>query len=153
MSWPPNTLETIMLLIKRLSQLAAVSALVLTSATSFANVPNPYGAIAYSPQDGIYGVATQNVELEAAEQEAMGNCAVINGGRSCRIVISFGNGCAALALSEDGAYGAHAARTTRGELMKGINAAYAGAREQCQLRGGTSCQLEQAFCSFDQSND
>ena len=43
-----------MLLIARLSQFAALSALLVASATSFANVPNPYGAIAYSPQDDVF---------------------------------------------------------------------------------------------------
>lgn len=122
--------------------------LVLGALPAHATVPNPYGAIAYSPTDGLYGVAQKNVELEAAEQEAIGNCAVLAGGRSCRIVISYRNACGALAVSDDGAWGADSAVTTRGELMKGINDAYAKARDQCVNRGGTSCHLEQASCSF-----
>lgn len=137
----------------KLSTLTANAFALLTVASlthaAQAIVPNPYAAIAYSPSDGLYGVASQSVELEAAEQEAMGNCAVIAGGTSCRIVVSFGNGCAALAVSDDGAYGAGFGKTTKGELMVGINKAYAVAREACEGRGGTSCRLEQAFCSFD----
>lgn len=129
---------------------SATLALMLFSLSAKANVPNPFGAIAYSPTDGLYGIAHNNVNLEAAEQEAMGNCAVIAGGRSCRVVISYGNACAALAISSDGAWGADSAITTPGELMRGMNQAFAKARQQCQARGGTSCALEQATCSFDQ---
>ncbi len=123
--------------------------LALASFSAHATVPQPFGAIAYSPSDGLYGISQQTVNIEAAEQEAMGNCAVLAGGRNCRVVISYGNACAALAVSADGAWGADSAITTRGELTKGINEAFAKARAQCQARGGTSCGLEQATCSFD----
>ena len=132
-----------------LKTILAGLSLATVSLTAQAVVPNPYAAIAYSPSDGLYGIAQKSVVLEGAEQEAMGNCAVIAGGQDCRIVVSFGNGCAALAVNDDGAYGAGFGKTTKGELMVGINKAYAVAREACEGRGGTSCRLEQAFCSFD----
>jgi hypothetical protein len=133
----------------------AARAAVLASAATLASsalavVPNPYGAIAYSSSDGIYGVAANEVELEAAEQRAMANCAVMSGGQDCKIILSFGSGCAALVVSDDGDAVAGYGMTTPGELMQGMNKANAYARELCQGRGGDNCRLEQAFCSFSQ---
>ena len=138
-----------MITLKLVSKVTFLLSIALIGITAKANVPQPYGAIAYSATDGIYGISSQNPTIEGAEQEAQGNCAVIAGGRNCRVVISYGNACAALAISDDGAWGADSARTTRGELMRGMNEAFAKARAQCENRGGTGCRLEQAVCSFD----
>lgn len=138
-----------MITLKHMGKVSILLAIGFTGLTAQANVPQPYGAIAYSSIDGVYGVSAQNPTIEGAEQEAESNCAVIAGGRNCRVVISYGNACAALAVSADGAWGADSARTTRGELMRGMNEAFAKARAQCETRGGTGCRLEQATCSFD----
>lgn len=130
-------------------KIALAFPLLMGSLSAFALVPNPYGAISYSPVDRLYGISTKAVELEAAEQEADGNCAVIAGGRHCRVVISYRNACGALAIASNGAWGADSAITTRGELMRGMSEAFAKARAQCQARGGVDCQLEQATCSFE----
>lgn len=109
----------------------------------------PYGAIAYSASDGKYGIATKEVNQEAAEQRAMGNCAVLAGGRDCRNVLWFYNACAALSVASNGAWGVDYDVTTAGELMKGINGAYQKAKGYCRQFGGQDCRLEQAVCSFD----
>jgi len=122
----------------------------LLSGVAHGIVPAPYGAIAYSPTDGALGIARKTVNQEAAEQLAMGNCAITAHGKSCRIVVWFYNACAALAKSPNGDWGADYASTTSGEQMEGINAAYAKARQHCEdAGGGTTCQLVQATCSFD----
>lgn len=123
--------------------------LVMVSNLAMASVPQPYGAIAYSPSDAKIGIATEKVNQEAAEQHAMGQCAVMAGGKDCRVVVWFYNACAAVSRASNGAWGADIASTTRGELMRGINAAHTKARAHCQHYGGTDCQLLQATCSFD----
>ncbi len=135
---------------KNLKIKALFAGLFVSIATSaFANVPQPYGAIAYSPTDGAIGIAQKTVNQEAAEQTAMGNCAVLAGGRNCRVVVWYYNACGALSVASNGAWGADWGSTTAGELMKGINAAHQKARSYCAQNGGTDCQLKQASCSFD----
>jgi hypothetical protein len=123
--------------------------LLINAASAQAAVSQAYGAIAYSPSDKAIGISQRAVNQEAAEQEAMGRCAVIAGGDNCRIAVWFYNACAALAVAPNGAWGADFGLTTSGELMKGINAAFQKAKARCQSFGGDGCQLEQATCSFD----
>jgi hypothetical protein len=121
----------------------------LLQTAAFAAVPQAYGAIAYSPTDRAIGIAQRAVNQEAAEQDAMGKCAVMAGGSQCRIVVWFYNACAALAIADNGSWGADFGVTTSGELMKGINRAFAKARGHCLANGGDNCRLEQSTCSFD----
>ena len=130
-------------------RLGFMSVILTASGSAFSAVPQPYGALAYSPSDGLYGVATMNATQEGADQEALGMCSITAGGRSCRVVSRFANACGAISKASDGAWGAGVASTTRGELMAGINAAHNIARQHCQYYGGTDCSLLQASCSFD----
>jgi hypothetical protein len=127
--------------------LTAVTALALAPLAT-ATVPAPWGAIAYSPSDGLFGIAQNAVEREAAQQAALGSCAVQAGGRSCRVVVTFHDACGALAVSDNGIWGADFGVTPSGDLMPGINAAYSRARQQCEDAGGINCRFEQATCSF-----
>lgn len=59
-----------------------------------------FGAIAYSPREGIHGYGYNYPTKEAAEDAALQACRS-RGGQACRLLIWFGNACGALAESND----------------------------------------------------
>jgi serine/threonine-protein kinase len=59
--------------------------------------PDTFGAIAYSPATGTYGLACNRLGRESAEKDALGNC----GAKDARIVCWVNRGFCALALCSD----------------------------------------------------
>jgi hypothetical protein len=89
-----------------------------------------YGAIAYSPTDGIFGHARAGANRAIAEVVALQFCRA-HGGRSCRVVYWFRNSCAALASGRRhgwGVYGGGAVRAAQAGALAACRAHTAGCR-------------------------
>jgi hypothetical protein len=96
-----------------------------------------YGAIAYGAQSGSIGWSRAFADPQAAENEALSDCA--NHGGDCRVVIDFWNACAAVAA--DGPHVAYG-------LGDDQRLADAGAMAACQEAGGTRCAVQGGSCSL-----
>jgi len=64
-----------------------------------ANAAEKWAAIAYSPDDGIFGWSNFNDSEHDAQSRAVFDCAG-KGGVSCQVASSIANGCVALADTE-----------------------------------------------------
>lgn len=96
-----------------------------------------FGAIAFGPgrraYSWVYGAETP----AQAEQEALSSCAKM--ASDCRVVVDFSNGCGALALGAEGAFGA--AQGARKDQ------AAAGALAACRRDTGGDCKLATSACA------
>ncbi|NMN98508.1 DUF4189 domain-containing protein [Antrihabitans stalactiti] len=88
---------------------AAGAALALATAPANAAVDN-YGSIAYSPTTGNVGWSYDYANRATAEAVATGYC----NASDCQAVVWFYNGCGALSVASDGAYGWGYAPTREG---------------------------------------
>jgi serine/threonine-protein kinase len=82
--------------------LAVVAVLALFASVQAARANEFFGAIAYSPSTGHYGYTYGRDCLANAEAGALQNCI----GADRRVVVWVSNGYAALAVSNDGRFGA-----------------------------------------------
>jgi hypothetical protein len=82
--------------------IALVALAVLLGTVQAARADAAFGAIAYSPTTGYYGYSYGRDCLANAESAALQNC----NGLDRRVVVSVGNGYAALAVNNNGGFGA-----------------------------------------------
>jgi hypothetical protein len=95
-------------------------------------VPEPdyYGAVAINPQTKAGGITARYTKQSEADFEASKLCGIIN----CNIVLRFDTGlCAAVARSSNMALGWASDRSNSDARQKATN--------QCQVNGGTDCQV------------
>jgi len=95
-----------------------------------------YGAIAYSPSNGVWGYSYDYGSRAAAERRAMRECRARGAG--CRPVVWFRNACGALATGRGDAYG-WAWNNSRAQARR-------RALRECRNRT-TGCRLRVDVCS------
>ncbi len=125
---------------RRLSAICCAFAIATPLATEAAEpVPPLFGAISYSPSTGLTGLAHDFVNEREAVIRALGACEARAKSGDCRILVSFRNGCGAVAESPDGAYGSG----------WGVDRARAQsyADEVCADGGGSACRITEVICS------
>jgi serine/threonine-protein kinase len=117
---------------KRLVTSLAIATLGLTAIAlpGIASARDLYGAIAYSQQTKNYSWATDFNSQEAAENAAMDEC--YNKASDCRIATWFQNACGALAVGEDGGWGAHWGKNFRQAQNKALSACN-GSSYNCEV--------------------
>lgn len=98
-----------------------------------------FGAISYSAATRIHGLARNFTSERDAVVRALNDCESKSGRGDCRILVTFRNGCGALAESSDGAYGS-------GWGVDRERARYY-ATDVCADGGGLSCAVTQTICS------
>ena len=96
-----------------------------------------YGAIAYSEQTGEDAWAFDTVSADGAGQRALSSCAQKGGG--CKVVTSFSNACAALAVGVNNRFAASQAINKQQAESEALNA--------CRIGGGTNCNIRVGFCT------
>lgn len=96
--------------------------IVVASATpSVAQQASDFAAIAYSPTKRAVGIAQDNNSKDEAEGVAMQNCRAEPGGPTdCKNAAWVQRGCAALAVSSQGAWGGHYANNPDGARRNAI---------------------------------
>jgi len=114
--------------------------LLLALALGPALAEEQYGAIAYSQVNGKYGYSYNYGDPEEADRIALAEC-VKRAPTGCEVVLSFHNGCGALARGERNGYGAAWARTAESALD--------GALSGCQ-RGERGCRVVETICTGQQ---
>lgn len=103
-----------------------------------------WGAIAYSPSQGVYGVASAKASATDAAAGAMQSCSGI--ADDCVATVSYRVGCGV--VKRDPVTGAWGAAQAGGSGMPAINAAGGLARRRCVEAGGQACNdLVVATCS------
>src|SRR5262249_24540315 len=110
---------------------AAVPALAAQRADS-------YGAIAYGPKTSSWGDANGANSAQDAKQRALSFCA--RGGSDCRVVASFSNTCAAVAVVEanDATFVATNEKRGNAENL---------ARQACSQKNHSGCRVADSICS------
>ncbi|SEA01745.1 DUF4189 domain-containing protein [Rubrimonas cliftonensis] len=96
-----------------------------------------FGAIAYAPSVGAYGVGLGSESREQAERAAMADCGGYAG--DCAVNLTFEHACGALARGGDASRRAAEAAAT-------LREAEALALAAC-ARLGAGCRIEMSFCS------
>jgi hypothetical protein len=92
--------------------------------------PDYYGAVAINPQTKAGAITARYKKQSEADLEAAKLCGFIN----CNIVLRFDTGlCAAVARSSNLAIGWASDRSNSDARQKATN--------QCQINGGTDCQI------------
>lgn len=100
-----------------------------------------FGAIAYSKVTRTYGFASQYESRERAERRAVQECAQSRSNATdCAVLVWFNNRCGALALGDDGGYGAAQDQTRQ--------AASAKAMANCQPHAAT-CRIVRVVCGME----
>ncbi len=84
--------------------LLVMAGLAVTLAAGEAAAQNYFGAISYSQTTRSHGYSYDYGSRSAAEQRAYNECAQYGGG--CKIAVWFRNACGALAVGQDGGWGA-----------------------------------------------
>ncbi len=114
-------------------------AAVLAPAAAFAAGPAlaAFGAIAYAPSVGAYGVGLGAESRGDAERAAIAACAGY--AADCAVTLAFERACGALARGED-------ARRRAAEAAATLREAEARALAAC-ARLGAGCRIEMSFCS------
>ena len=93
------------------------------------------GAIAFSQRTGANGWAKNFDSKRAASSAALRNCRA----NDCKIVYTFTNSCAALAVGDGGGYGVNWDVRQRRAERKAIRA--------CKDYGNSGCQVSVSVCS------
>ena len=102
--------------------------------------PQKHGAIAYSKKEKTYGYTTGLASRDAAEKTALAECAATAGSPTdCTVLLWFYNRCGALALGDNGSYGAAHHATQAGASKKAL--------QHCAPYGGSSCRIVREICS------
>jgi Domain of unknown function (DUF4189)/Protein of unknown function (DUF3617) len=96
-----------------------------------------YGAIAYSEQNGANAWSVDQASAEGANLRALSFCTKKSDG--CKVVASFSNSCAALAVGVNKRFAASQAGTSQ--------QAQSDALDACRSKGGTRCDVKVAFCA------
>ncbi len=92
--------------------------------------PDYYGAVAINPQTKSGGITARYTKQSEADLEAAKLCGLIN----CNIVLRYETGfCAAVARGSNSALGWASDRSNSDARQKATN--------QCQINGGTDCQV------------
>lgn len=92
--------------------------------------PDYYGAVAINPQTKAGGITARYSRQSSADSEAINQCGIIN----CNIVLRFDTGlCAAVARGSNLALGWASDRSNSDARQSAIN--------QCQINGGTACEV------------
>jgi hypothetical protein len=92
--------------------------------------PDYYGAVAINPQTKAGGITARYAKQSEADFEASKLCGFIN----CNIVLRFDTGlCAAVSRGSNMALGWASDRSNSDARQKATN--------QCQINGGTDCQI------------
>jgi len=95
-----------------------------------------YGAIAYSEQNAAYAWSVDQGSAQGANLRALSYCTKKSDG--CKVVASFSNSCAALAVGVNNRFAAGQAGTSQQAQSDALNA--------CRIKRGTGCQIKLAFC-------
>ncbi|HYL59524.1 MAG TPA: DUF4189 domain-containing protein [Candidatus Acidoferrales bacterium] len=95
-----------------------------------------YGAIAYSEQNAAYAWSVDMGNAEDANSTALSSCT--RKGDGCKVVISFSNSCAALAVGTNNRFATGQAGTRQQAESDALNA--------CRARGVTRCDIKLAYC-------
>jgi len=112
-------------------KLSCVCAVMLLPAAAVAR--DQWGALAFNNANRAYGFSYNYYSEYDAGQRALAEC-----GRGCRLVLRFGNGCAAYATGYQGAYGwGHAYSRYDAEQI---------ALNECGAHGG-GCQIRVWGCN------
>ena len=98
-----------------------------------------YGSIAYSPSDGRWGYSYDYRSEGESVQVALNHCRK-SGGRSCRTVLWFRNGCAAVAIA-----GSNSKFAVKSEIRRADSEAVA--RRLCQEAYGRTCTIKVWACT------
>lgn len=97
-----------------------------------------WGAIATDAKKGALGTASGRSSESAAESLALSECH-LNGGESCKIDLSYSNGCAAMMLG-DKVFNSNAGVTVQEAIQKGLT--------MCAEGGDTTCHVYYSGCSL-----
>ena len=122
--------------------LAAATALAGSAAAQNRLTVDPhsfYGSIAYSPSDGRWGYSYDYRSEGESVQVALNHCRK-SGGRSCRTVLWFRNGCAAVAIA-----GSNSKFAVKSEIRRDDSEAVA--RRLCQEAYGRTCTIKVWACT------
>lgn len=102
--------------------------------------PQKHGAVAYSKKTRTYGYTTGLASREIAEKTALTECAATEGSPTdCTVLIWFYNRCGAIALGDNGSYGAAHHATQAGAAKEAL--------QHCAPYGGSSCSIVREICS------
>jgi hypothetical protein len=96
-----------------------------------------FGAIAYSPSDGALGWSNDTANMSAADASALQGCRQHSYG--CSIVVRFNAACGAVAVGENGGWGADTGQDTEAAQHNAIVA--------CNNHGNSNCQAIRWVCS------
>ena len=125
----------------RSTKLAVVPliALFAGAATTPNAPPSRFGAISYSTTTRLHGAAQDFLSERDAVIRSLNACEAQAKSGDCRVLVTFRDGCGALAESPDGAFGSG----------WGVDAAKARfyARGVCTDGGGWACRVTQVICS------
>jgi len=122
---------------RRPSPVALLILVLLTAPIGTLAAADLYGAFAYSAEDGKYGYAFDFPEANQADQRAHQECSTRSRG-NCEVVLSFRNGCGALARGQDKGYGAAWARRSE----DAAKAALDGCRQN-----SAGCRVADTVCT------
>jgi hypothetical protein len=105
-----------------------------------------WGAIASDNQEGIVGVSSQRKTKIEATQAAITNC-INHGGKDCKLVLFYVNGCAAIAAeTADGVAGSFVSRDS---LEKAKDSALVLCNKQSiEQTTGRRCEIIYSKCSL-----
>lgn len=95
-----------------------------------------YGAIAYSEQNAAYAWSIDMRSADGANSTALSSCT--KKGAGCKVVASFSNSCAALAVATNSQWAASQAGTSQQAQLDALNT--------CRSKGGTRCDIKVAYC-------
>jgi len=98
---------------------------------------NFFGAIAYGEESGAWGDALDLADGDSANQSAVAKCR--QHGQDCRVVLSFQNGCGALAAANNRRYGTGQSP----DRQKAESLALAA----CRGNGGQPCNILIGSCT------
>ena len=122
--------------------LAAMALFVMAACPAVAQQNERYAAIAYSPATGKIGIGNDNVSRDEAEQVAMSNCqAEVGSSSDCTPAAWARNGCVAIAVAENKAWGANYGANQ--EQAKTNAIAMCG---KYAVANAASCRVTRSFC-------
>jgi Domain of unknown function (DUF4189)/Protein of unknown function (DUF3617) len=116
--------------------LVVVLGLAAQIAPARGNSGDTYGAIAYSEQNSAYAWSVDMRNGDGANSTALSSCA--KKGVGCKVVASFSNGCAALAVATNSLWATSQAGTSQQAQLDALNT--------CRSKGGTRCDIKVAYC-------
>jgi len=98
-----------------------------------------FGSVAYSKTTGAAGWSDSHDNKQDAERTALSQCT--QNGADCRVIVTFANSCAAVAVGDDGVVVAKLADS-------GDEAGEAAVLACSDAGGGDSCTVQAWSCSF-----